>query len=410
MHSLVRAACVALAAMVTSPAHAQEGPLLKREKPHDWTLRAVVTVRVNVEIDRKTKMPRKEDFDIQTAAVVFPFLRETAGHSRAGDPSGVLLIDNRECDKNPQTLTDYPSGTELGKWTMVDWKAEEVELQVTLPVTSFDTVFDEKAATRLGWPKDPWPPVPASTFRPQLFIDVGTEGPADMTPVQDLLKKWTGGKDPKSLPPVTLAKFLAGEVVKHVQVSGNGLRYNRKGEVEGLDLQGAWETAKRGRGSEWDMVCLLTALYRQAGLPARTVIGYDVGDRKAGDKFLGRNSSGSLRAWVEFALLDSSATTPVVWVPVDVVRLRKSSTRPPPLDKTWSFFGTHDELSGVIPFAFQFHPPTDVVAHGSAAFWGWMVTPKPPERVIQAIRFDAISTPKRAEDMKKDQDRRKRGN
>ncbi|MFN0134149.1 MAG: transglutaminase domain-containing protein [Phycisphaerales bacterium] len=416
MNSMTRVVALASAILTLAPiatlqnASAQDGLILQREEPHDWTLRTTVAVRVHAEIDRKTKMPKPSEFDFQTAAVVFPLIRDSAGHFMAKPATGTLKLDDKKADEQYQTLTDYASGTELGKWTLQDWKGGEVELEVTIPVTSFNTKFDEAAALKLGWPKDAWPPVPASTFKPQLFIDVGTQGSADMAPVQELLKKWMGGKDPKGFPPVTVAKVLAGEVIRHVQTSGNGLRYARTGEVEGLSLQGAWETAKRGRGTEWDMVCLLTAIYRQAGLPARTVIGYDVGDRKAGDKFLGRNSSGTLRAWVEFALFDPAGTSqPIIWVPVDVVRMRKSSTRPPPLDKPWAFFGTHDELSGVIPFAFQFHPPTDVVAHGSAAFWGWMVTPKPPEKAVQAIRFNAISTPKRAEDMQKEQERRKRG-
>src|SRR5205814_2330522 len=127
-------------------------------------------------------------------------------------------------------------------------------------------------------------------------------------------------------------------------------------EVEGLNLQGAAETAKKGRGSEFDMVSLLAAVYRTAGLPARTVIGWDVGESKRDkNKFLAKTGSGSLRAWVEFALSDPDAEGGITWVPVDVVRIRHSSTSPPAPDRPWKYFGTHDELDGIVPFAYQFH-------------------------------------------------------
>ncbi|QYU67652.1 hypothetical protein J4558_22550 [Leptolyngbya sp. 15MV] len=87
----------------------------------------------------------------------------------------------------------------------------------------------------------------------------------------------------------------------------------------------------------------------------------------------------------------------MVWIPVDIVALRKASSNPRPLDRPWPFFGTHPELDAVVPVAFQFQPPTDVVAHGSPALYGWMVTPQPPTRVIQAIRVSVTSTPQTPE-------------
>src|SRR5581483_8784634 len=146
-------------------------------------------------------------------------------------------------------------------------------------------------------------------------------------------------------------------------------------------------TLKKGKGSEFDMVCALAAVYRAAGLPARTVIGFDVGQSKTdGRRFLGKRGSSELRAWVEFPLVNPRDNA-LVWVPVDIVRMRKSSSRAKPLEQRWPFFGDNDALDRVIPFAFQFHPPTTVVSYGSPAFWGWLVMPKPPERVLQAVRF-----------------------
>jgi len=97
-----------------------------------------------------------------------------------------------------------------------------------------------------------------------------------------------------------------------------------------------------------------------------------------------------------------------VWVPVDVVRMRRSGSRAKPIDQKWPYFGEHDELDRVIPFAFQFHPPTTVVAHGSPAFWGWLVTPKPPDRVLQTVRFLAITAPVTIEDQRRKQEEAKK--
>jgi hypothetical protein len=172
-----------------------------------------------------------------------------------------------------------------------------------------------------------------------------------------------------------------------------------------VELQRIEVTANTGRGSEHDMVVLLAAVYRAAGLPARTVIGFDVSAKKDKDSFLdnGRGGPQKLRAWVEFCLYDESAQKEL-WVPVDIVRMRGSSNRVPSMNKPWKYFGTHDEMENVIPFAFQYHPPTTVVGHGAFGFWGWLTTPEIP-RVTQFLRFDAITTPKRAGD-RKDRERR----
>src|SRR5438552_3954370 len=118
----------------------------------------------------------------------------------------------------------------------------------------------------------------------------------------------------------------------------------------------------RGRGSEFDEVCLLAAVYRSCGLPCRTVIGWDVGeDKRDKKKFLAKNNgTKGLRGWVEFALPDVKSPGGVAWVPVDVVRMRKEGSRAQALDKPWKYYGSHDELDGVIQVAFQFHRPTTV--------------------------------------------------
>jgi len=394
--------------------------VLERIEPHDWTLQVTVNLRPQTSFDLKTRMPDRTAFDFTSAAIVFPMLTETASSvSNQNGMGGTLSLNDRVVLDKPTTYlaADYPCGTRLGKWEISkDWRGEEVQLQVTLPITCYQTKFDEAGAMLLQWPET-WPALAQSTFKPQLFIDLmpddhGNAAPVDMEPIQKLIKKWTDGKDPKKLPPAQLAKFLCGKVAEYTQVSGNGLNAAVTAELEGFNLQGAVETALQARGNEFDLICLLTAVYRQAGIPCRTVIGWDVGEQKRDDKVLFNRKDGKKgpRGWVEVALPDPKGQGGLTWIPVDVVKIRKFSSRMQPLDKPWKYFGSHEELDGVIPIAFQFHPPTTVVAHGSPAMWGWMVTPRPPDQVIQAVRIMANSTSKTAESTRKtEEDRKKRG-
>lgn len=417
MPSLLMRSAAVLA--LASSALAQR--VVEQTNPHEWVLSATVSVRAYAKENIKTRMPERSSFDFTSAAVVFPLPESTASSLTKPQPelTGRLRLNDRVSDPGPGTLLsgDYPAGTRLGKWVIAsDWKGEEISLEVTLPATCYQTVYHEDLAMALGWPAA-WPSVAQSTFAPQYFVDTmpggdGAEVASDMAAIKKMIDGWTAGKDPKSLKPAQLAKFLAGKVMESVQVSGDGLNYARTGEVEGFNMQGAAETAKRGRGSQFDAICVLAAVYRQAGIPCRTVIGWDVGEDKRDKKFLSRgNGTRGLRGWVEFALPDPSSPGGLAWVPVDIVRMRKSSSRAMPLDKPWPYFGTNDELDGVIPIAFQFHPPTKgVVAHGSPALWGWMVTPKPPEQVTQAIRFDAVTQSKTAEQQTKDREDQKKKN
>lgn len=405
------------------PKDSQEPKILERLKPHDWTLTTTVTVRIDQSHPDSKGMPTTTGFKFDTASVIFPVLVDTASSVTAptrpaenleeGRPYawGRLMLNDQTVDEHPSYLTDYPCGVRLGKWIARDWAGQEVSLEVKLPVTSYQTRFDEKTAALATWP-DAWPDAAASCFKAQYWIDADPKkggGAYDMAPVKDLVKRATAGKDPKAVGPVMLAKVLAMEVMEAIQPSGQGLNFARTGELEGVDLKGAPQTILDGRGSDYDMVCVLAAVYRAAGLPARTVIGLDVGESKAdGKKFLGKRGSSELRAWVEFALMDPKDST-LVWVPVDVVRMRKSGSRSRPFNQAWPFFGTNDELDRVIPFAFQFHPPTTVVSHGSPAFWGWLVTPKPPDQVIQTVRFSVITTPVTAEEQRRRREEKENG-
>jgi transglutaminase-like putative cysteine protease len=185
-----------------------------------------------------------------------------------------------------------------------------------------------------------------------------------------------------------------------VQPSGDGLvRRRRTGELEGLEVKAPSSTIVDRKGSEFDMVALLTAMMRRAGLPARTVIALDLGTED--DKFLGKSSEGRrIRAWVEFALFDEARNT-INWVPVDIYALRRASPRPGKIEQPWKGFGKGDDFARLAPFALHFHPPTDVAAYGSAGFWGWFVTPQTPKLAEQTISFSTGGVARRTGDVLK---------
>lgn len=389
------------------------GPYITQTRPQDWLMSVRVRLRSTTARDRdaQTGLPKETAFKFQTMGVVFPLATET-GSSRTYDRQieAELRISDVVIDKEPVVLAGYAAGARLLRLdaggTDAETTCREVELRAAIPSRSWRTEFDEKAASRVDWPKEGWPAEAMSTFQPQMYLDLGWNPQTgqieayDDKPLADAIDRWVkeaGGRDVKSLPPVTLAKFLAARVWASIEPSrGDGLIATTQGELAGIELAAPSMVLANGRATPSEMALLLTAVYRKAGLPARTVIGWDVGADS--DRFLKKGGKqNQIRAWVEFALYDEVKNT-INWVPVDIVKLRKMTSRPQSLDREWRFFGTHDELADIAVIGFQFHPPTDVVSYGSAGFWGWFVTPEPPAAAEQAISFSATTMAKRAGD------------
>lgn len=391
-------------------------PFVKRVKPKRWTMNTMVfigTTEWTDYIDGRP-VPANDTWEFTAATLVFPVLSETASSilevrdSREGEVpavTGKVEFDDRLMTEEVSIVTQgiggglLPAGTWRAQWQVPPpesgaYAPREVEFHVSTSAVSYEVEFDETGARRVEWPEGEWPPEAAATFQPQMFVDFDAQGRAyDMGPVVKLLESWTDGNDPRSVKPVVLAKYLAGQVAEHVQPSGEGLAFDKTGALEGFDVRGPVDTALAGQGSEIDLPILLTAIYRAAGIPARLVIGYD--EQGAGKTVYLKSGGGDgeIRVWVEFALYDEDNKT-FGWVPVDVTALRGSSSRMPPnfLERPTKYFGTHDELDRVFPLAFHFHPPTTVRAYGSPALWGWFVTPTPPGRADQRVSFSLSSS------------------
>jgi hypothetical protein len=395
------------------------GTLVERTQntKKDWTFTA--TVRVNSEASdssetvsdpygNSVQMPKKTPFAFETMTMIFPAIASTAACDAGADRStGRLRLDARVVNEQPEALTGGShSGVQLLRFAFNNTEnisPREVILEVSVRATCFQTKFDEKAALNIPWPNAPWPDEAASTLAPQLFVDLGFDKESKkILPYPDkdqlldaALKRYLAAdniSDPKASTPVRVAKAITRGVWSEIQPSGDGLKLRRQtGELSGINLQPPTLTLSSKKGSEHDITCLMAALFRKAGLPTRTVIAWDVsGDDK--DRFLRDNKKANkLRSWIEFYLFDDANNT-YNWIPVDVVRARKSSSRPPAGSQPWKSFGTMDDFNEVVPFALHFHPPTDVVSYGTGSFWGWFVTPKPPDAALQALSFRAERT------------------
>ena len=384
------------------------GPIVTRERERDLLFQVRIHLNSDNNSDTVTytdpfsgktvTMPNPKPFEFLTMGVVWPVLRESASAvTFRSDIKGVLKINDQIADDTPTMLPNYPGGIMLARFDAGDNQkpiyCRQVDLEMEIPVRCYRTVYDEAAALKMGWPSR-WPEQATSIMAPQLFLEQGidTDGkvkPFETTILDATIERWLKqeriGK-PKDVPPALLAKIITGKVWRDVALNNDQfLTFKRTGEVSGFNTKPAEWTLRDGRGTQLDLAITLATALRRTGLPARLVIGHD---NSGGDgKFLkGDNKSARPTAWVEFCLYDENANT-VNWVPIDIARLKKSSSRPSDIARPWKYFGTHDEMDRIVPFAFHLHPPTDVVAYGSPGIWGWFVTPAPPVQAEQSLSF-----------------------
>jgi hypothetical protein len=375
----------------TGPASALDAAL-RPGRMRDWTLKATVNVRSyqeDVGRVRPGTMPTIVPFDFTAASILFPVLAGTsASRTRINAVQGTVRWDGRETGVAPSYIEGLHSGARFARWDLGACTGRDMDIDVEIPMSCWETVVDEKVLALAKWPKDgKWPAAALSSFGPQMGVE---NGPI----VNDLVAQWCNRQSPQSIPPLQLAKFLAAKVIEHVQPSGDGLSSSRTGLLQGFDLRGSERTLAEKRGSVHDATCAMAAVYRAAGVPARTVIGLDVTRSKGQDRGLGSRSGGEeIRSWVEVCFCDEKAEKET-WVPVDIVAQRRSSSRAPAWDRTWKWFGNNEDTDDIMPVALHFHPPAQVAAHGSPAFWGWNVTPEIPV-ASQTVRLTSITTPVR---------------
>ena len=375
---------------------------LEYSEPQHWTAR--MQIDVTAFEYSNNQLQEIQVWDFATLAVVFPVIEATS--AATGDLAkvrGELRVTDRLYTRDYSIIRGYPGDAVYTRWDASDLAGiREVTILVEPEVNCWETTLNEQAASKVGWPKGEYPSKARSTFDPQYGIDYTEFDREANLRVPALVDRWTEGRDPKSIPPLQLAKYLAGRVVELVQPAAPGLQRGRistRRGFEGVRVLGPDRTIRAGRGSPFDIACTLAAVYREAGLPARLVIGLREFDEFDTTDVTREELRGieALHAYVEFYLYDE-ATGDEGWIPVDPVMLRKQSSRAPALNQPWEYFGTHNQLDHFIPLAFHFHPPTTVRAYGSPAFWGWFATPAAPATAFQQLTFATYNTPVRGGD------------
>ncbi|HED53198.1 MAG TPA: hypothetical protein ENJ00_03235 [Phycisphaerales bacterium] len=410
-------------------------PYMQRTDPQDWVLRSSVGLypiterrayscsNGSITLNPTTYDPGHAVRGVEQGSIFFPLAMHTGSSELDPRSISAKLLIAGEPVRLKQTIIDRDasddplhSGAAYGDWSFGDLETMPLALVFTVEtrMRCWNTEFDEASAMRVPWPKGEWPKVAASTFEPMLFVDEGYDGPYDKKFVTRLADRLTNGQT-KTQPPMVVAKWIAGELAKSFQPQGNGIVADAVpatgtqsgqsiGAISAIEVVGAAESAKRGKGSPFDLPLLLDAVYHEVGLPSRVVIGYVAGGA-GGDqeafRALDRPEVG-LYAWVEVALYDESQPRPdqqLTWVPVNILRIRGEGAFRRPLDQPWPGFGSDDQLNEILPISFHLHPHRmGAIAYGMSsrrkprpALWGWNLVPNTPDAVRQVLAFSATS-------------------
>lgn len=410
--TLVAAALGAAAAV--APAWAQpadisppSAPFLRFVNPDDWTLTTRVQIlSCTVGTSATSNIGASEAWQFDEFRVVWPVVRTSAASATEAAEffSGRLVFGGQ-----PVPTTIRPITAAVGMSPYLSFEASntrpvtDIALEVTTRHRCWDTVFDEQAALALPWPTNGWPPEAASWFQTQFGVDYVPQRPEGQGNLVGIARDMLGGRDPRTLPPVLLAKTLTAGVIDRVQITRGFFAGNADVfSFSGFLLDGAVTAYEQGRGTDLEAASLLVGLMRAAGLPARLVAAYEEFDEDSNDISAGRRRVGALAltAYVEFYLYDEAAKARGDdvfggWIPVDVRRMRSRSSKAPPVNQRWPFFGNHDELHLLIPIAFHLHPPLPVASYGGAVFFGISAEPGLPACAAQNIFFNVSSTPVR---------------
>ncbi|MEO1583118.1 MAG: transglutaminase-like domain-containing protein [Planctomycetota bacterium] len=454
--AVVAAACT-LPAVSSDAQPDRISPIVTRSEPQDWRLRATISLSRQIDsigdpflaqagiAPRATDDPARdfllrsigqvEEVPVSRGTFYFPFAgsaasyevdRESVSASARFNGRSVPLVGG--LSRTDASGEGRHSGAAYGIWSFgpADTFSPGGLFEIEFDARAWNTRLDERAARTIGWPTGEWPEPARRSLEPMLFIDRGFLGPYDRAPVEAAIDAWIGDRA-QSQPPVVLAKWLAGKLAREFQpigglvqpdsIAGNAVRVGRSlGAMQGFRTIGAPRAVATMQGAPVDLPLALVALYREAGLPARLVIGFVAGEegglpdpvRRSDEPPLG------LYAWVEFALYDESAPSldeALTWVPVDILAMRAGNVGRRPLDQPWPGFGGDDYFNELVPLAYHLHPhELPAVSYGRGisddaltesaprrliplpSLWGWNIEPRTPDLLRQALAF-SVTTP-----------------
>jgi hypothetical protein len=296
---------------------------------------------------------------------------------------------------------------EYSSWESWDIRGEyrQLHLQHISHIVCADTVFNDNLARQLPWP-EAWEPRFAAYLSP-VVDTVGEPIPesAENT-IGRLVESWIGeGNEPRDGVQLDVVKFLTGKVIEHFTIRGQATEFPRQATGGGsrpstVVSSNTWGgfivrpaniIATDPQGSRFDLANLLTSVLRSAGVPARTVICIN---ELESDPLL------NTVALVEFAMHDPERDL-TFWVPIDINRVRVSGGRSTQFQRKWSYFGTHDGLSHMIPISYYFHPPARYTSYDLPLLYGIRATGTNstlPGYLVQSLLVDPIVTPATAND------------
>ncbi|MHC4976510.1 MAG: transglutaminase-like domain-containing protein [Planctomycetota bacterium] len=363
--------------------------------------------------ERLDTIPTHGNYFLDSARVYFPLLRDTPqaewDHDRIESKltmqpvySSIGKLESRyEADTQPDIQLDERIGYQYGVWEATSHATEAFILTMDIPVRTHSLEFDEQRAMSIPWPTE-WPAQVQHALQPQTFV-------SDDPIFDAMVAEWIG--DPARHNPTWIAKRLLGQLVNNYTTSGLPVDWNTPlpGSIRGIRPMYAANSAEQMVGTSLDMAGVLVGLLRAAGIPARVVIGYDIGaspdglDLPSRDNFedcalVNMDSAPQLplvRGWVEFYLYDEAANQGV-WIPVDPFRQQRDSSRVPPIEQPWKFFGNYTCGAIRIPIAHHVVSPyTDVASVWPASFLSWDAQPTPIGSTQYTI-LSAMEMPRRA--------------
>ncbi|MFG0256966.1 MAG: transglutaminase family protein [Phycisphaerales bacterium JB043] len=363
--------------------------------------------------ERIDAIPTHGAYYLDSARVYFPLLQDSAqaqwGHERMTSKLSMMpvystigqLEANYIADTDPIIEFDERIGYQYGVWETSAHATEAFILTMDIPVRTHSLRFDERHAMRIPWPTE-WPEEALHALEPQLLVP-------DAPIFEELVARWVG--DPSRSTPAMAAKRLMGALVNEFRPSGLLVDWNTPlpGSIRGLRPISADVAAEEMIGTSLDMSAVLVGLYRAAGIPARVVLGYDIGASPDGLEIPSRDNfedcqlvdpddspqNPVVRGWVEFYLYDEQ-TNQGAWIPVDPLLQHRNSSRVPPVEQSWKFFGNAPCGAIRIPLAHHVASPYDDVGTvWPPSFLSWDANPVSIGSTQYTI-LSAMEMPRRA--------------
>ncbi len=368
MKLLVPLFCLLMSALAPPSGRPPTGPL-ERDSPRSYNVSFGVTIQTETPVDASFKTI----LNLEDTPIVMPVIFQST-FSRV-DPeslSAKLWLDNREdTTLSQRTRLDvgFPFGTQLAVLTIPRFTGQSLRWQLGYGVQVYSSKIDETKAAQIPWPRT-WPEEVQDGLQPQLFIE------SDEPIFAETVERVSQGKL-RLVPPYIAAKELVRYCTNELQVSGDGLARREFRLLEGLEVDGALQSARRGGGSPLDLVCVCVALLRAANIPARPVIGIE------------ENARGltTFASWAEFYLPEAG------WIPFDPNELRGKGIRSKDVREPWSEFGTMKNLNRRVPLAFHYMPPATVQTPRYPAVWGWDPRPAGAPGAEQFITLEMTMRP-----------------